>query len=331
MVAQIVYQYFEYNGVRNLQNVDINTKKNIKLKKPKNKGLHYEESKTGYLFVLPPILGFFIFALGPLVFSVIAGFTDWNGLGSMHFVGFANYKEIFTDGRFWQSLWNTIYMMIGIPIGLILALLLALAMNRDMFGAKAYRVIYYIPVVSSVTAIAILWRWVYNGDYGLLNQILYDLFKIKGPNWLANESTVKISIVMMMVWKGLGYTILLYLAAIQAIPKSYYEAAQLDGANAFQILKNITVPLLKPITFFIVITGIIGGSQVYVEPSIMVDNGGPSYSAATIVYYLWQKAFKESRMGYACAVAWILAMFIFVVTFVQFRHNMKTDSDTNME
>jgi multiple sugar transport system permease protein len=315
--------------VRWLQNINKREQtKSIIVKQPKKKipSLQKEESRAGYLFVLAPVLGFFIFALGPLIFSIYAGFTDWNGLGSMHFIGLDNYKELFTDTKFWQALWNTVYMMIGIPIGLIIALLLALAMNRDMFGAKAFRVIYYIPVVSSVVAISILWRWIYNGDYGLLNQILYSLFKIKGPSYLSNEATVKISIVMMMVWQGLGYTMLLYLAALQAIPKSYYEAAQLDGANAFQILKNITIPLLKPITFFLIITNIIGGSQVYVQPSIMTDNGGPNYSAATVVYYLWQKSFKELRMGYACSVAWILAIFIFIITFIQFKYNKE---DTN--
>jgi len=144
---------------------------------------------------------------------------------------------------------------------------------------------------------------------------------IQGPNWLNNEMTVKPAIVAMTVWKGLGMTILLYLAGIQSIPKSLNEAAQIDGANAFQAFKHITIPMLKPVTFYLIITGIIGGSQMFIEPSIMVDNGGVNYSAATVVYYLWDKAFKNYQMGYACAVGWVLAIFIFAITFVQFKYS----------
>lgn len=227
---------------------------------------------------------------------------------------------MFSDTNFWKSIGNTIFMMIGIPIGLVIALGLALAMNRRVYGAKTFRVIYYIPVISSIAAVSILWRWVYNGDYGLLNQIL-SVIGIQGPNWLNNEITVKPAIVAMTVWKGLGMTILLYLAGIQSIPKSLNEAAQIDGANAFQAFRHITIPMLKPVTFYLIITGIIGGSQMFIEPSIMVDNGGVNYSAATVVYYLWDKAFKNYQMGYACAVGWVLAIFIFAVTFVQFKYS----------
>ncbi|QAA33349.1 carbohydrate ABC transporter permease [Clostridium manihotivorum] len=280
-----------------------------------------KERKAGLLFVLAPVLGFFLFAFGPLMFSLYAGFTDWSSIGDIHFVGLQNFKDMFHDINFWRSLYNTIFMMIGIPIGLILALALALMMNRKIFGIKAFRVIYYIPVISSVAAVSILWRWVYNGDYGLLNQLLEGWFHIKGPNWLFNEATVKPAIMGMAIWKGLGGSMLLYLAGIQSISKDYYEAAQLDGATSFNIFRYITIPLLKPVTFYMVITGIIGGSQMFVEPNIMTDNGGPNYSAATIVYYLWDKAFKNYQMGYACAVAWLLAIFIFIITLIQFRNN----------
>lgn len=277
------------------------------------------ERRAGYLFVLAPVLQFFLFALGPLLFSLYAGFTDWTSIGTPDFIGIDNFKAMFSDANFWKSIYNTIFMMIGIPIGLILALGLALAMNRKVLGAKTFRVIYYIPVISSIAAVSILWRWVYNGDYGLLNQIL-SVFGVKGPNWLNNEATVKPAIMAMTVWKGLGMSMLLYLAGIQSIPKDYNEAAQIDGANAFQIFRHITIPMLKPVTFYMIITGIIGGSQMFIEPSIMVDNGGTNYSAATVVYYLWDKAFKNYQMGYACAVGWVLAIFIFAITFIQFKY-----------
>lgn len=289
--------------------------------KIKSKSDYYaRERRAGYLFVLAPVLQFFLFAFIPLAVSLYSGFTDWTSIGTPDFIGISNYKEMFSDTNFWKSIGNTIFMMIGIPIGLVIALGLALAMNRRVYGAKTFRVIYYIPVISSIAAVSILWRWVYNGDYGLLNQIL-SVIGIQGPNWLNNEITVKPAIVAMTVWKGLGMTILLYLAGIQSIPKSLNEAAQIDGANAFQAFRHITIPMLKPVTFYLIITGIIGGSQMFIEPSIMVDNGGVNYSAATVVYYLWDKAFKNYQMGYACAVGWVLAIFIFAVTFVQFKYS----------
>ena len=289
--------------------------------KIKSKSDYYaRERRAGYLFVLAPVLQFILFAFIPLAVSLYAGFTDWTSIGTPDFIGISNYKEMFSDTNFWKSIGNTIFMMIGIPIGLVIALGLALAMNRRVYGAKTFRVIYYIPVISSIAAVSILWRWVYNGDYGLLNQIL-SVIGIQGPNWLNNEMTVKPAIVAMTVWKGLGMTILLYLAGIQSIPKSLNEAAQIDGANAFQAFKHITIPMLKPVTFYLIITGIIGGSQMFIEPSIMVDNGGVNYSAATVVYYLWDKAFKNYQMGYACAVGWVLAIFIFAITFVQFKYS----------
>lgn len=289
--------------------------------KIKSKSDYYaRERRAGYLFVLAPVLQFFLFAFIPLAVSLYAGFTDWTSIGTPDFIGISNYKEMFSDTNFWKSIGNTIFMMIGIPIGLVIALGLALAMNRRVYGAKTFRVIYYIPVISSIAAVSILWRWVYNGDYGLLNQIL-SVIGIQGPNWLNNEITVKPAIVSMTVWKGLGMTILLYLAGIQSIPKSLNEAAQIDGANAFQAFRHITIPMLKPVTFYLIITGIIGGSQMFIEPSIMVDNGGVNYSAATVVYYLWDKAFKNYQMGYACAVGWVLAIFIFAITFVQFKYS----------
>lgn len=289
--------------------------------KTKSKSDYYaRERRAGYLFVLAPVLQFFLFAFIPLAVSLYAGFTDWTSIGTPDFVGISNYKEMFADPNFWKSIFNTVFMMIGIPIGLIIALGLALAMNRKVVGAKTFRVIYYIPVISSIAAVSILWRWVYNGDYGLLNQIL-SVVGIKGPNWLNNEFTVKPAIVAMTVWKGLGMTILLYLAGIQSIPKSLNEAAQIDGANALQSFRHITIPMLKPVTFYLIITGIIGGSQMFIEPSIMVDNGGVNYSAATVVYYLWDKAFKNYQMGYACAVGWVLAIFIFIITFIQFKYS----------
>lgn len=288
--------------------------------------LYRKEMIYGFLFVLPPVIGFAVFGLFPALYSIYGAFTDWDGLGRMDFIGLANFRDIFQDEQFFKAAYNTFFLMIGIPIGLALALLLALALNRGIPGTTTFRVIYYIPVISSLAAISILWSWAYNGDFGLVNQFL-ELLGVEGPNWLSDKTTVKPALILMMVWKNLGYTMLLYLAALQSVPKDYYEAAQIDGASSFQSLWRITWPMLKPVTFFIVVTNIIGGSQIFTEINIMTPTGGPEYSSATIVFYVWQKAFGNLQMGYASAMAVILGLFIFVVTLIQFRMNERTSRD----
>ncbi len=292
-----------------------------------------EEAVAGLIFVLPPVIGFFLFTAGPFLFSIFASFTSWDSMVDLtslfsmdevdrefFYVGFENYVELFQDSDFWRALFNTFWYMIGIPIGIVWAFFLAMAYNKSLPGTKVFRVIYYIPVVSSIVAISLLWRWLYNGDYGLLNQLLRSVFNIQGPNWLENAHTVKPAIMMMCVWRGVGGTALLYLGGLQNLPKSVYEAAVIDGAKPFTIFRKITWPLMKPITFYIIITGIIGGAQMFVEPQIMAPNGGPDYSAATIVFYIWQKAFGSAdAKGFACAAAWVLAIIIFVVTAIQFK------------
>lgn len=288
--------------------------------------LYRKERIYGYLFILPPVLGLLIFTLFPVVYSFYGSLTDWDGLGSMNFVGFDNFKDVFSDELFYKAAFNTVFYMIGIPIGIVLALLLALGLNRKIPGTTTFRVIYYIPVISSLAAISILWNWAYNGDYGLVNQFL-DLFGIDGPNWLMNKHSIKPAIILMTVWKGLGYTMLLYLAALQSVPKTYYEAAELDGASGFKAFRHITWPMVKPVTFFIVVTNIIGGSQIFTEINIMTPKGGTEFSSASVVFYIWDKAFGNLQMGYASAMAVVLGLFIFVVTLIQFKMNEKSSSD----
>lgn len=304
--------------------------KNTELNKSKKWN---DEARAGLLFVIAPVVGFFLFTAGPFLFSIFASFTSWDSmtdLTSLHkmdeidrsffYVGFENYKELFSDPDFWHSLWNTFVYMIGIPLGMIWAFSLALAFNKELPGVKVYRVIYYIPVVSSIVAVSLLWSWLYNGDYGLLNQFLNWAFGVKGPNWLQNEHTVKPAIMLMCVWRGVGNTALLYLGGLQNLPKSYYEAAVIDGASGWTIFRKITWPLMQPISFYIIITGIIGGAQMIVEPQIMTPTGGPDYSSATIVFYIWQKAFGSADLkGYACAASWVLAIIVFIVTAIQFK------------
>lgn len=297
---------------------DVN--KNVKRKSQ----LYKDEQKAAIAFIIIPVIGFIVFSMIPFFISLYASFTDWNGIGQMNFIGLANYKSLFKDEYFWKTLYNTFYLMLGIPIGLMISFLLASALSRRIVGKTIFRVIYYIPVVSSLAAISILWQWAYNGDFGLVNQIL-DIFGIQGPNWLQNVNTVKPAIIIMAVWKGVGYSMLLYLAAIQNVPRTFYEAAELDGANAFQRFRFITWPMVKPITFFLIVTNIIGGSQVFTEVNIMTPTGGPQYSSATVVWYLWRQAFNNWKMGYASAISVVLGLIIFIITALQFYMNRRSN------
>lgn len=284
--------------------------------------LHRREHLVAAAFVAIPVLGFLIFTAYPLLFSVYASFTKWNGLSEPVFNGVDNYAEMFRDPYFWQAMGNTVFLMIGIPIGLVLSLLLALALNRRMRGTTFFRTVYYVPVISSLAAVAILWQWAYNGDFGLINQVLA-MVGIDGPNWLQNADTVKPAIIIMAVWKGLGFSMLLYLAALQSVPRHLYEAAAIDGANAFQQFRHITVPMLSPVTFFLVVTSIIGGAQIFIEINIMTPTGGPEFSSASIVWYIWQKAFNYLQMCYATAMSVVLGLLVFVITAIQFRVNRR--------
>ncbi|BDZ62597.1 lactose transport system permease protein LacF [Demequina sediminis] len=296
------------------------TKEDARAARKRNAKLHRKEYVWAAAFLAPPVIGWIAFLLFPMAFSVYASFTNWNGLGAMQWIGLQNYVNLFQDPYFWKALWNTLFYMIGIPIGLALSLGLALALSRKIRGRTFFRTVYYIPVISSLAAIAILWQWAYNGDFGLVNQVLA-LFGIQGPNWLMDPVTAKPALVIMMVWKGLGYSMILYLAAVQAVPRSLYEAAALDGANAWKRFTKITWPMVRPVTFFLVVTNIIGGSMIFTEINIMTPTGGPQWSTASLVWYVWNKAFRNLQMGYATAMALVLGILVLIVTIIQFRLN----------
>ncbi len=278
------------------------------------------EERWAWLFIAPPFIGFMLFMAYPIVFALIASTSKWTGINSLwgNIVGLQNYAKIFADAKFWKSMATTIIYMIGIPIGMILGILIAMGLNRKIPGKRLLTTMYYVPVVSSLVAVSILWAWVFNYDYGLLNGIYKFLTGAHGPNWLGDEHMVKISLIIFMVWKGLGGTVILYLAGLQNIPRDYYEAAMIDGANGWKRFTNITLPLLSPVTFYVLITSLIGGFQVFVEVQVMTPSGGPNYSSATVVYYLYEKAFTNGQLGYGSAVAVILAIIIFIITAINF-------------
>ena len=303
-------------------------------KKPKFKmsAMAKREERWGLIFVAAPAIGFVLFMAWPIIFAILTSLTKWNGskgfAGMMSkYCGLDNYVKLFQDTKFWKTVLTTVIYLIGIPVGMILGLILAMGMNRKIPGVRVLRTMYYVPVISSLVAVSILWAWVYNYDYGLLNVIIKTLTGHHGPNWLGDEILIKVSMIIFMVWKGLGTSIILYLAGLQNIPRSYYGAAMVDGANGWQKFKNITLPLLSPVTFYILVTTLIGGFQVFVEVQVMTNKGGIGYSAATIVYYLYEKAFESYQLGYASAISLVLAVIVFIITALNFKvqkHWVKT-------
>lgn len=285
----------------------------------KNK-MKRQERIWGFLFITPSLLQFLCFFIIPVCFCVYAAFTDWNVVRvNRHFIGLGNFAEIFADKKFWIAAGNTFYMLIPIPLYLFLALLFAMACNRKVPGNKVFRALYYLPYISSIVALVVMWKWLFNFEYGLVNNALFSLFGIKGPNWLGDPKWIKRTIVIMITWKLIGITSIYYLAALKNIPGSYYEAAKIDGASSLQQFGRITVPLITPITFYLTIIGIIGSLQTFVEVQLFTSDGGRNYSAATLIYYVWQKAFVSNALGYACAVAVLFGLFILVVTAIQFK------------
>lgn len=287
--------------------------------KTKFAGYRKKELAWLYLFVAPPVLGFLLFGLVPILFSIYISFQKWDMLSEPQWTGFDNYRELFRDEKVFKSLYNTVYLMIGIPIGMAISLVLAILMNRQIKGISFMRTIYYLPVISPIIAVSLLWQWILNQDYGLLNNLLWDWFGIQGPNWLGKPEWVKPSLILIGLWSGIGSTMVLYLAGLQSISSSYYEAAEIDGASAWNKLTKITVPLLSPIHFFVIVMGVIGAFQSFSQIYVLAVDGGPEYSGATIVYYIFQHAFKYFNMGYASAAAWVLGIIIFIVTLIQFK------------
>lgn len=287
------------------------------------KGLKRKERIAGLLFVMPSLLQFVFFFLIPLSLCIYASFTNWNILASKTtFVGFNNVVELFQDEKFWIALKNTLYMLTPIPIYMTLGLLFALACHKNIKGNKIFRVLYYLPYISSIVALVLLWKWLFNSEFGLVNQFL-GVFGIEGPNWLNDPKWTKNMIVIMISWKMIGITAIYFLASLKNLPETYYEAAKIDGATSLQQFRKITLPLLTPIIFYLLTVNMIGSLQTFVEVDLFTTDGGRNYGVATIIYYIWQKAFNYSQMGYACAAALVFGLMILLLTTLQFKISNK--------
>lgn len=280
-----------------------------------------KENFYGYMFILPWIIGFLGLTLGPLLFSLVGSFTNYNVTSRMDFVGFSNYKEMFMyDDLFWTSLYNTLYFVaFSVPLTTIAAILISTLMNQDIPGMRVFRTIYYLPAILSGVGVYLLWMQLLDPSTGLINQFLA-IFGIDGPNWLFDSEWAKPSLIMMKLWSA-GGSMLLYLAAMQGVSKTLYEAAIMDGATRVQMFFRITLPMVTPIIFFDIVTSTIGSFQIFQEAYVMsADNAGaPENSLLFYNLYMWIKAFNVFDMGYAMAMSWILFIIVLILTIINFK------------
>lgn len=276
------------------------------------------EAIEGYLCILPWLIGFITFVAGPIIASFLISFTRWDAVNPPQWVGLDNYIEIFTDDAdFRQALKVTVtYAAFSLPLQLVLGLGISLLLNMRLRGMNIYRTLFYIPAVMSGVAVTLLWVWIFNPQFGIINYLL-SLIGIEGPRWLQSPKWALPALIIMSTW-GVGGSAVIYLAGLQNIPPHLYEAAEIDGANAWQRFWRITLPMLTPTIFFQLVLGLIGTFQTFTE-SYVATGGGPRKSTLFYMLYLYTKAFRSLSMGYGSALAWILALIILIITVLIFK------------
>ncbi|MBV9228344.1 MAG: sugar ABC transporter permease [Chloroflexi bacterium] len=276
------------------------------------------EALWGYTFILPQLAGLLIFSLIPLVYVFYLSTVSWDGLGPIQFVGLQNFiNQLAPDSDLRIALINTsYYVLLTVPSSVILALLVALGLNK-VRGKTVYRVLYFMPYITSSVAVAVIWFWMLNGDFGPINTTLASWFHIHGPSWLTDQRFVLPSIAAVSVWQGLGFNMVILLAGLRNLPTTYADAARADGANRFQLFWRITLPLLSPIIFLVTVLSIISSFQVF-DQVFILTNGGPGKDSYTMVYHIYHQAFEQFQFGSASASAVILFLIILIVTLIQF-------------
>ncbi|MDQ0198703.1 multiple sugar transport system permease protein [Neobacillus ginsengisoli] len=270
------------------------------------------------LFIAPWVIGFLAFTLGPLLYSLFISFFDWPIVGEKKFIGIDNYKTMFTDDPlFWESLGVTLkFACLFVPLNIITALFLAILLNQKVKGYSLFRTFFYLPSVISGVALAMIWAWVYNGEYGILNYFLSRL-GVTGPDWLNDPNWSLIAMVIASLW-GQGTMMLIFLAGLKAIPNDLYEAASIDGANKFQQFFKITIPMLTPTILFNLITTIISAFQ-QLTLALVLTGGGPLKSTYFYAMYVYENAFKYFKMGYSSANAWFMFVVVLILTLLVFK------------
>lgn len=292
-----------------------NGKKKEKLSRSAKK-----EERTAYLFILIPLLGFLIFTLVSSAFSIYQSFFDYNPIkDSSKFVGFDNYINLFQDKNFLDAVANTVVLLLSIPLGITAGLLLAVYLKRLAHGSKLLSLLFYLPAITSAVSICVVWQYMFNYQYGLINKI----FNI-GLNWFDNNDffLIKIAIFIKGVWGGMGGTMILYAAGLNNVPDEYYECSEIDGASKWQQFVHITVPMVSPTTFYLIVTQLITHLQAYADAAIFTKGTKP---AQTIIYYIWTYGIEDGKYGIASAAAVSLALVIAIVTIIQFKRSKMFD------
>ena len=283
----------------------------------RRRSLARQEALWFYIFVSPWLIGFGLWVAGPMLASFYLSFTSYQITEPPNFVGLGNYQQLYNDPLFWQSLRVTAYFtFLSVPLSVACAVVVAMLLNQPIPFLSAWRTIYYLPSITSGVAIALMWAWIFNPNFGLLNVTLYSATGVQGPGWLTDTRWVVPTFVLMSLWT-FGGPMLIYLAAIQGIPTQLYEAAEIDGASKIRQMRSITIPLITPVIFFNLIINIINSFQSFTNAYI-ITQGGPNYASYFYIYYLFQNAFAYFRMGFASAQAWVLFVVIISLTAVAF-------------
>ncbi|CAN7593528.1 MULTISPECIES: carbohydrate ABC transporter permease [unclassified Paenibacillus] len=288
--------------------------------------MNRSEALRGWLFIFPSLLGFGLFTFIPIIFSLVISFANWNfleGFSGIEFVGFSNYTKMWSDHWFIDSLKNNlVFTCVTVPATIVLSLLSALALNKGAYLKSTFRMLIFMPHISSLVAISVVWGVLYNPSQGPINAFLRSLGISDPPGWLSSSTWALPAIMIMTIWSNIGYNMIIYLAGLQGIPKDLYEAAKIDGAGSRGCFFHITLPMLSSTTFFVLITSMIHSFQVFIAVFSMTY-GGPGTATSVITFYIYQSAFKFFDMGYASAMAWILFIMIFIITIVQWRGQKK--------
>lgn len=288
-------------------------------KKRTHSRLEKQEHRAAFFFLLPSFVLFMVFTVISFSASFVLSFFDWDLITTPHFVGFHNYIELMNDPLFRKVLFNTLYFTaLTVPLSALVGLTIALGLNQKIKGVAIYRTVYFMPAVTSLVAVSLLWQWIFDGNYGLLNNILSILGVSHPPQWLSSTEWAMPALIIMSVWTNSGMTMVLFLAGLQNISQHLYEAAAIDGASKFKKFLYITLPVLTPTTFFVLVITTINSFQVFTQALIMTK-GGPADATNTIVYFIYQNGFEYFKMGYASAAAWVLFTIIFVFTLIQMK------------
>lgn len=278
---------------------------------------------TAYSFILPNFIGFFIFTLIPVVISLVLSFMEWDTANPIKFVGLKNFARLFHDETFKISIFNTIYYtVVTVPLTLLCALALALLLNKGLKCIKVFRAMFFFPYITSLVAVAVVWNMLFHPTMGPINEFLKSIGIHNPPGWTASTEWALPAVIITSVWRFMGYYMILFLAGLQGIPGELYEAATMDGANAWQKFKSITLPMLTPTTFFVTIMLTINSFKVF-DLILVMTNGGPGRSTNVLVYQIYNEAFLNLKFGYSSAIAMVLFALVLIITLIQFKFEEK--------